>query len=254
MKLKMRPRPLAWIDGRPVWPFAGAEGEGEGDNATGTQGGTGGAGSTQSGGTSDGGTSDKKDDAQSGGQSSSDDKVERSEFEAIKQKMIAADRRAEAAEKKAKEYEDKDKGELEKATERAEAAEKRVQALEDELADMRLNQAMLTDPNYGADKWHDVEDVLTRLRKAVKDDGSSVTIAEDGTVKGVSAFLKQLATNKKYLLKTAAQNAGGGASGDPANGDKRGGGGGSDGAGTGRSGVSKERRAKLAETYPSIRR
>lgn len=51
----------------------------------------------------------------------------------------AATKRAEAAEKRAKEFEDKDKSDLEKATERAAAAEKRAADLE--LASTRLRVA-----------------------------------------------------------------------------------------------------------------
>lgn len=255
MSLKMRPRPLAWIGGRPVWPVAGAEGEGEGGETGGAQGGSGGTGGAQGGSTSDGSTGGETKKEGDGERQTSSDTVSREEFDRIRNQLSAADKKREEAEKRAKEYEDKDKGELEKATERADTAEKRVQALETQLADMRLSEAMLTDKEYGADKWHDPEDVLVRLRKAAKDDASSVSIAEDGTVKGISAFLKQLATNKKYLLKTPAQGAGGGASGDAANRDKRGGSGTSDGdGGTGKSGVSAERRKKLEESYPSLRR
>lgn len=256
MELKLRSRPLAWIDGRPVWPFAGAEGEAEGGETGGAQGGSGGTGGAQGGTTSDGsgtGGETKKDG--DGERQSSSDTVSRDEFERIRNQLSAADKKREEAEKRAKEFEDKDKGELEKATERADSAEKRVQALEGQLADLRLGEAMLTDPTYGADKWHDVEDVLYRLRRAVEDEGSAVSIAEDGTVKGVSAFLKTLATNKKHLLKTPAQGAGGGASGDAANRDRRNGASeGGDGGGGRKSAVSSDRRKVLEENYPSLRR
>lgn len=243
MELRLRPAPLAWIDGRPVWPFLGAEGE-EGGSAGGAQSGESGTGGAQSGGTSDGDTggSTKEGD---GERTSGTDTVAREEFERIQRQLSEADKKREAAEKRAKEYEDKDKGEVEKATERAETAEKRVQDLEAEVQKYRLEKAMLTDKDHGADKWHDVDYVLSALNNAVRD--GSVTIGDDGTVKGVPAFLKSLASNKKFLLKTTAQGNGGGASGDANNRDRRGG----DGDGET---DAKARRKKLEENYPSIRR
>lgn len=248
MELTNRPAPLGYVDGRPVWPYFGAEGEGDG-NATGTQSGSGSTEGAQSGGTSDGKTSEGEGTAQSGEQSSSDsDKVTREEFDRIQRQLSEADKKREAAEKRAKEFEDRDKSEMDKATERAETAEARVKELEAEVTSFQLEKAMLTDKDFGADKWHDVEYVLGALSRAVKD--GSVTISEDGTVKGVTPFLKGLASGKKYLLKTPA--AGSGASGDAANRDRRGGGSGS-GEGTDQE-AAKKRRAKLQEDYPSLRR
>jgi hypothetical protein len=248
MGLMDRSAPLGYVDGRPIWSYFGAEGEGDG-NTSGTQSGSGSTDGAQSGGTSEGGTSEGEGSAQSGGQSSSDGgTVTREEFERIQRQLSEADKKREAAEKRAKEYEDKDKGELEKATERAETAEARVKELEGEMARFRLEKSMLTDKDHGADKWHDVDYVLSALQGAVKD--GSVTIEEDGTVKGVSGFLKSLASNKKYLLKAPA--SGSGASGDSNNRDRRGG---STGSGEGSTDeAAKKRRKELQEQYPSLRR
>lgn len=248
MDLINRSAPLGYVDGRPVWPYFGAEGE-ESGNATGTQSGSGSTGGAQSGGTSEGEGSEAEGTAQSGGQSSSDsDGVTREEFDRIQRQLSEADKKREAAEKRAKEFEDRDKSEIDKATERAETAEARVKELETELRTARLDKAMLTDKDYGADKWHDVEYVLSALSRAVSD--GSVTIEEDGTVKGVPAFLKSLASNKKYLLRTPAGGAG--STGDANNRDRRGGGTGS-GSATDKE-TKDKRRKELQEQYPSLRR
>jgi hypothetical protein len=233
-------------DGSPLWPLLGSEGDGATDTATaqtGTQGGAGGTTDSGQGATGSGSTSDDKGAAQSDGDKPTDATVSREEFDQLRRQLSAADKKREEAERRAKEFEDRDKSELDKATERAAQLEAERDSAREEAAQLRLERTMLADPTYGADKWHDPEDVLVRLGKAVKD--GQVTIKEDGKVEGVTAFLKKLSIEKRYLLKSEGGSAAtSGATGSAMNGDKR-----------GASGESKEaKRARLEAEFPALRR
>jgi hypothetical protein len=207
--------------GLPFWLGQGAS-EPEGQGAQGTQSGTSGDGTTgQGAGTT---STDQTDDE--GGQSTEtppEDKVDRAEFERIRNQLSASDKARQEAQDKLKEIADKDKGELEKATERAKDLEAQLAAAQAELQQSRLEKAMLTDAEFGADKWHDPDDVLVRLNRAVKDE--QVTVKDGEPDKdSVKKFLKDLSTKKAYLLKTtgsAGSNGSGGKSGEPVGGGDR---------------------------------
>lgn len=199
--------------GGPIW-MLNQPGEGDPSAQSGATGSTDGT-TGQGAGTTDDKTGGGGGDAQSGAQSSSDDTVTRAEFERIQNQLRAADQKREAAEKQLAEIADKDKTELQRATERAEAAEKRSQQLESELQALKLEKAMLTDPEFGADKWHDPADALSALHRAVKDQQISLKDGEPDSAQ-VKAFLKDLAKKRQYLLKANAVGGGkSGPSGDP---------------------------------------
>lgn len=231
-------------DGSPLWPMLGAEGDsGDTTAQTGAQGGTGSTTDSGQSASASGSNSGDGDTGQSTGDKPPETTVSRDEFETLRRQLSAADKKREEAERKAKEFEDRDKTELDKATERATAAEAERDKAREEAAQLRLERTMLADPTYGADKWHDPEDVLVRLQRAVKD--GQVTITDDGKVEGVPNFLKKLSTEKKYLLKTESGSAGTtSATGSTMNGDKR-----------GKSDEdAKAKRARLEAEFPALRR
>jgi hypothetical protein len=207
-------------EGKPFWLNRGASEPDQTDD--GAQGGTGGDGTAgQGAGTTSGGNTDDDngDDAQSGDKDSGN-AVSREDFEKIQRQLSAADKARQDAQDALKKIEDAKKGDLEKATERADTAEKRVAELEQALQDMRVEQTVLTDPEYGADKWHDPEDILVRVRNAVKDGQVEL---KDGVPEKtqVQKFLKDTASKKSYLLKTTGGGAAGGKSGSSVGGGDR---------------------------------
>jgi hypothetical protein len=206
-------------NGEPIWPTKGAS-EPAGD--TSAQGGDGGDGTAgQSAGTASGDDASTS-DGQSADTTEADDKVNRTDYDAIKQRMQAADKRAAELEAKLKGIEDKDKSELERATERAKTLEQEVNALKSENQQLKLERTMLSDPEWGADKWQDPEEVLDKLNRAVRDEQVTVTDGQPDK-DSVKKFLKDLATKKQYLLKPSAGNGAGGKSGAPVGGgDRRG--------------------------------
>lgn len=208
--------------GAPIWPFRGASepvGDASGQGAASGDGTAGqGAGTTSGSTTDDSSTSD----GQSAETTEGDDKVSRAEFDRLRNQLSAADKARQEAQDKIKAIEDKDKSELERATERAKTLEERVGALEAENQTLKLERAMLSDPEWGADKWHDPEEVLDKVMRAVRDEQ---VVVKDGEVDrdSVKKFLKDLASKKQYLLKTSAGSSNGGKSGSAVGGgDRRG--------------------------------
>jgi thiamine pyrophosphate-dependent acetolactate synthase large subunit-like protein len=165
---------------------------------TGAQGGTDPASNT---GNTDGGT----DTGQSAG-TPSEPTLSQADFDRVKNQLSAADKRREEAEQRLAAIADKDKTELDRATERAKALETELAQTREQLAMLRLERTMLADAEWGADKWHDPEDIVARLHKAVKD--QTITVADDGTpdIKQVRAFLKDTAEKRKYLVKETGTN------------------------------------------------
>jgi hypothetical protein len=178
---------------------------------------------------SGGGSGDKPEDKPGG----TGDTVSKEEFESLKARMAAADKRADEAAKKVKEYEDKDKGELEKATERVTELENALAEKDKVLADLRFENAFALNPKHS---WQDPSLVLDLLRK--RDD---VTIEDDGTVKGLDKALDAIAKEKKYLLKDT----------DDTEDDDTPGPSGSD-TGSGKRQKTKTDEATLAKKYPAL--
>lgn len=143
---------------------------------------------------------DGDDPAKSGG-----DTISKEEYESLKARMQAADKRADEAAKKVKEYEDKDKGELEKATERVTELETALAEKDKVISDLRFDNAFALSPKHS---WHDPAVVLDLVRK--RDD---VTIGDDGSVKGLEKALDAIAKEKPFLVKGDSDSGGDGTHG-----------------------------------------
>lgn len=127
-----------------------------------------------------------------GEQKSSEGTISASEFEALKNRMAAADRRATAAEAKVQEYENKDKTELQLAQDEAAKAAKAQEDLERELRAARIGNAFLISNKYA---WHNPDRALSLL------DLADVTIDDDGKVVGLDKAIDALAKAEPYLIK-----------------------------------------------------
>lgn len=192
----------------PIWPvIGGADDDGDGtddDSAS-----------------DDDDESDDSDDADSDDDSDSDDDAGRrkaskgkgnkgdsdgdkpvytaEEYNRLKARMQAADRRATDTEKRLKSLEDKDKPEDKKTKEALEASLAENTALKEarkkdliQLAFLRANDV----------EWHDPEDALTMA------DLSDVEIDDDGNVdrKALKAALRDLAKRKPHLVKKSKKD------------------------------------------------
>jgi hypothetical protein len=174
----------------------GAEGD---DTQQGTEGAQGATGSQQ---------------GASGEGAQGDDTVARSELEAVKQRMIAADKRAADAEKKLDEQARKEKTDLENAQADLTKANERIAALEKQLNSTAVETEFV---KYGKHDWVDVSDALRLL------DREGVEVA-DGKVTGLGPAIEKLVKAKPYLLKknNNDQNDSSGASGSANNGSRKG--------------------------------
>lgn len=237
-----RPRIIGWADGCPVWSLSGAEGEG----SEGSQGGTGSDGDGSSGeggktGSEGQGNTDGKEGEEGQGKPS-ESTVSRAEFEALQERMKAADRNKSAVEAKLKEYQDKDKSELEKAQEEARTATETVAKKDSVIKTQAVKLAFVTAASHIT--WHDPADALEFAMKDLAD----LEVNEDGTVdaKLVKAAADKLAKDKPYLVKGTTSQSGGGSGGNGASGQRVGGSGNSD--------KDKLEREKLTGKYPALRR
>lgn len=169
--------------GQPFWTIRGAEGEEDDKNQNETE--------------SDSGSADGDNDGDEGAEGSGESSphgatVSLAEYEALKNRMQAADKNRSAAEKKVKEYEDKDRSDLEKAQrdlkEKSELADK----LEKQLAKQTIHNKFLASNKH---TWHDPETALALL------DMTEVQIEEDGKVTGLEDAIENLAKSKPFLIK-----------------------------------------------------
>lgn len=139
------------------------------------------------------------------------------EIDALTRRMQAADKNAATLQEKLKQFEDKDKTELEKATRDLQEQQRRAEAAEKELLKVRLHNKFLASNKY---EWHDPETALALL------DTSEVVVEEGGKVVGLEEAMNKLAKAKPFLLKGkesgGGSNGGGRPSGSqpPANGGK----------------------------------
>lgn len=120
------------------------------------------------------------------------DGVSRADFDALRQRMQAADQRAGRAEQELKQLRDKDLPEAEKLKRDYEESQVQVQQLQETNRQLALKVAFLSDNTYS---WHNPERALKLV------DLSQVEIAADGTVNGLKDALKALATSDAYLIK-----------------------------------------------------
>lgn len=163
------------------------------------------------------------------------------EIDKALERMRAADRAKSAAEQalalaqaQLREYEDKDKTELQKAQRDAQEAAARAEAAEASLKKERINNAFLLNNTVA---WHNPQTALNLL------DLSDVTISEDGTVKGIDKAIEALQKSDPYLVKPK----------DDTKGDDLGPSGSQVGSGS-KDGKGKTSREALLEKYPALRR
>lgn len=158
------------------------DGNGNGDNGSSGSGDGGGSGDGNGDGgnnSDDGASTDGKDDP---------------EKEALRKRMVAADRRASDLEKRLKEFEDKDKTESQRLADEVQSAKATIEGLQKDLREARLHNAFLTSNEY---TWHD-PDAAMRLADL------SEVLDDDGNVdkNALKKALKSLAEGKAFLVKT----------------------------------------------------
>lgn len=124
------------------------------------------------------------------------------EYDAIKRRMQAADRRATAAENEAKSFKDKDKTELQKASDRVAELETAVSDKDVVIKKLRLHNAFLSANTY---TWHDPELVMSQVQL------DAVEVNDDGepTAQSVKKELDRIAKARPYLVKTASTSPSG---------------------------------------------
>lgn len=120
--------------------------------------------------------------------------VTRAEYDALMNRMRAADQNKAKAENELRQLRDKDLPELQKAQRDLTEAQERATKAEADLRSARLENAFLSDNKY---EWHNPK---TALKNA---DLSKVEVLDDGTVTGLTAALDALAKSDPYLIKTA---------------------------------------------------
>lgn len=166
-------------------------GDGAQSGADGTQSGAGEVDGTGSGTTTAEGTT-----AQSGGENGTgaqtEDKVSRTELDAVLNRMRAADQRATKAEQELKAIRDKDLPDAEKLKRDYAEAQATVEKLSTTNRELALKVAFLSDNTYS---WHNAERALRLV------DMSQLEIQDDGSVRGLKDALKALATSDPYLIK-----------------------------------------------------
>ncbi|MGE3487437.1 MAG: hypothetical protein AB7L09_22175 [Nitrospira sp.] len=147
---------------------------------------------------------------------SGDDNVSRAELDNALKRMKAADQRADGLQAKLKEWEDKDKSDLEKAQGTVQELTAERDQLADRVRTMAFENAFLTDNKY---TWHDSRDALRLL------DMDGVEVKDDGTVVGLKPAIEKLAKAKPHLIKQndgGSGNSSSAASGTANNGTRKG--------------------------------
>lgn len=180
--------------------MAGDDKNGGAQNDSGTSDGTGtGAGTDDAAvgaqnGTQDGATGTGADNAGTGAADKGNaDAVSREEFNAVMNRMKAADKRATTAENRLKKIDDGNLSEVEKAKKEAEEAKALAATATVELRNAKIYNAFLAETSFA---WHDSGDSFALLGK------EGVDIDDSGTVTGMKDAVKALAKNKPHLVKT----------------------------------------------------
>lgn len=224
------------IAGREILRALGADGEEDEEDDK--------AGAGNEGG--DDGADDENDDGLEDDEFDEEDKKKnpRAVKQAIARKIAlkAVQAEKDALAEKLREIENKDKSELEKLQSDYEVLKKKHDSLlgATSTSNMEL-EALKASPSLKLD-WRDLEDVLGWLGRQ-----ESVTVEDDGSVKGVKEALKTLAKAKPHWLKSDEDNTGGG-TGTGATGANVGGG------GNGTKSKKAEARSQLENKYPALRR
>lgn len=160
------------------------EGEGTQSGAEGTQSGAGE--------NSKGETGTTETAAAKGTQSGAEETVSKTDFESMRERMKAADKRASDFEKQFKQLTEKDLPEVEKLKRDFEETTKQVDSLRATNSKLSLENAFLSDNTY---EWMNPKRALQLI------DRSSIEIEDDGSVSGLKEALKALAASDPYLLK-----------------------------------------------------
>jgi hypothetical protein len=177
--------PIGYLpNGKAIWPIMGASESAPED------------------GTEEDETSEETPEEDSTGSEPDDSKEQRSEekpisaeeFEALKRRMQAADRRATAAEEKVREFQDKDKTELQRVTDRVSELEESLGAKDELIKTLQLQNGFLAANKY---TWHDPELALKQV------DMDSVEFDADGkpSKESLAKALKSVADKHPYLVK-----------------------------------------------------
>ena len=157
--------------------------------------------------------------------------VSRAEFDALMNRMRAADQNRTKAENELKQLKDKDIPALEKAQRDLTEATRKAEEAEAALKGSRIENAFLADNKY---KWKNPK---TALKLA---DLTKVEVLDDGTVTNLGAALEALAKSDPYLIDTETPPDPKGSTGAPA-------------GNGGRKGDGKPDAAAMASRFPAMR-
>lgn len=152
-------------------------------------------------------TTPPADPAQSGGATepaAQGSALTQAEFDAMRARMQAADRRATEREAELKQLRDKDLPEHEKLKRDYEEAQTALAAAREQNKALAIGNSFSLENSY---EWHDPKAALSML------DRSRLEVADDGTVTGMKTALKALADANPWMLKPKADA---GAAGPPA--------------------------------------
>lgn len=189
-------------DGSPFYLIGGASPDDpsndDGSGAGGNDSGSGDGGGSGSEGTGGDGTGN-------GADGNNSDTVAKAEYEKVLERMKAADRNAAAAAAKLKELEEKDLSEQEKVAKRLPELEQQVTVLAEENKGLKAKVAFLESSTHS---WHDPEAALklVDLTGVYNDEGEL-------DKKALKKAMDDLAKEKTFLVKSSADNGGGGKGG-----------------------------------------
>lgn len=186
----------------------------------------------------DNGDDDGSDDGDD--DSSSKQTVSAEEYEKIRQRMQAADRRASEYERKIREFEDKDKTELQRMAGQVETLTEENQKLREELQNSRRDNAFLTTNGV---EWHNPK---LALREIVWDNVTD----SDGNVDqaALKREIQRVSKEMPYLVKKSDSNGNGNGSGSGKNGPS------GHQPPPGGTGKKDADRAALEKKYPALRK
>lgn len=223
-------KPIGYLpNGRAIWPVRGGSSDDD-SNASWSKDKTDSDEDDEEDSDKDKSEDDNKEDEKSDSdkESKKSDAISREDYEALKRRMQAADRNAATIAAKLKEYEDKDKTDLQRASEERDSLKEENETLKEAISKLRISNAFLASNTY---TWHDPEDALNAL------DVDSITIDDDGKVdkKTLKAAIKAVAEAKPHWIKTEVKDSGEPGPGRSNNNDD-----------------SKKKRSELLKKYPAL--
>lgn len=140
------------------------------------------------------------------GQAQSGKTYSEAEFQALMQRMQAADRRASEFEQQYKQLRDKDLPEMDKLKRDYAETKEQLEKANTALNALRIENAFLTSNSH---EWHNAADALALL------DRSKIAVDSEGNVTGMKEAIEALAKARPYLLKPKAEGAAGGTGATP---------------------------------------